>query len=189
MVRLLVKAATEVEEQQFLYDCYGGSSVADVSDSVLEIYNLQARIGALCVHVRQCLLTDDFREIFPAAALALERILSEAETYSSKEQVLHQKILSSHILREHIQIIEKEIKIVQSKGLLGSNTAQITFNPKLQKDVQLIWAGKELSRGKKLRDYIGDNEKTKITIKLNFVFVDSEKLPVSTSIPAVLKDV
>ncbi|KAK8959629.1 hypothetical protein KSP40_PGU000695 [Platanthera guangdongensis] len=140
MVRLLVKAAAEVEEQQFLYDCYCGSSVADVSDAVLEIYNLQARIGALCVHVRQCLLADDFRQ----------------------EQVLHQKVLSSHILRDHLQTIEKEINIVQSKSLLESNTSQIAFNPKLQKDVQLIWAGKELSRGKKLSDYIGDNEKTKV---------------------------
>ncbi len=31
---------------------------------------------------------------------------------------------------------------------------------------QLWWAGKELARGKKLLDYIGKNEKTKIVAKL-----------------------
>ena len=31
---------------------------------------------------------------------------------------------------------------------------------------QLWWAGKELARGKKLMDYVGRNEKTKMTAKL-----------------------
>ena len=35
--------------------------------------------------------------------------------------------------------------------------------------VQLWWAGKELQRGKKLQDYIGKNEKTKIICKLQKV--------------------
>ena len=34
---------------------------------------------------------------------------------------------------------------------------------------QLWWAGKELARGKKLQDYIGKNEKTKIIAKLQKV--------------------
>ena len=34
---------------------------------------------------------------------------------------------------------------------------------------QLWWAGKELARGKKLLDYIGKNEKTKIVAKLQKV--------------------
>ncbi len=35
-----------------------------------------------------------------------------------------------------------------------------------EETAQLWWAGKELSRGKKLKDYVGRNEKTKITAKL-----------------------
>lgn len=31
---------------------------------------------------------------------------------------------------------------------------------------QLWWAGKEMARGKKLKDYVGKNEKTKIVAKL-----------------------
>lgn len=34
---------------------------------------------------------------------------------------------------------------------------------------QLWWAGKELQRGKKLQDFIGKNEKTKLIIKLQKV--------------------
>ena len=34
---------------------------------------------------------------------------------------------------------------------------------------QLWWAGKELQRGKKLQDFIGKNEKTKLIVKLQKV--------------------
>ena len=34
---------------------------------------------------------------------------------------------------------------------------------------QLWWAGKELQRGKKLQDFIGKNEKTKLIIKIQKV--------------------
>ncbi|KAI0531444.1 hypothetical protein KFK09_000999 [Dendrobium nobile] len=167
MVRIHVKAAAaEAEEQQFLYSCSCDSSIADLADAILEIYNLQAWIQALCVHVRQYLLTDAFRENCAGVADVLDRTLSEAGTYASKEQVLHQRFLSPHFLRDHIQTIEKEVKIAHSRGLPESNTQITTFTPELHKDVQLIWAGKELSRGKRLCDYIGGNEKTKITIKL-----------------------
>lgn len=36
----------------------------------------------------------------------------------------------------------------------------------IEKDTCLWWAGKELIRGKLLKDYIGKNEKTKIIVKL-----------------------
>ncbi|KAH0471038.1 hypothetical protein IEQ34_000761 [Dendrobium chrysotoxum] len=141
MVRIHVKAASE--EQQFLYSCSCDSSIADLADAILEIYNLQAWIQALCVHVRQYLLTDAFRENCAGVADVLDRTLSEAGTYASKEQVLHQSYLSYAA-------------------------------PELHKDVQLIWAGKELLRGKRLCDYIGGNEKTKITIKLKLGCEDLE---------------
>ena len=35
-----------------------------------------------------------------------------------------------------------------------------------ESSAQLWWAGKELARGKKLLDYVGRNEKTKIIAKL-----------------------
>lgn len=36
-----------------------------------------------------------------------------------------------------------------------------------EKETSLWWAGKELVRGKLLRDFVGKNEKTKIVAKLN----------------------
>ena len=38
-----------------------------------------------------------------------------------------------------------------------------------ENSTQLWWAGKELQRGKKLQDFIGKNEKTKLICKLQKV--------------------
>lgn len=40
-----------------------------------------------------------------------------------------------------------------------------------EKEAQLWWAGKELRRDKKLQDYIGKNEKTKLVVKIQKVSV------------------
>lgn len=39
----------------------------------------------------------------------------------------------------------------------------------LEEEAQLWWAAKEMQRGKKLQDYIGKNEKTKIVVKIQKV--------------------
>lgn len=36
-------------------------------------------------------------------------------------------------------------------------------------ECQLWWASKELQRGKKLQDYVGKNEKTKLVVKMQKV--------------------
>lgn len=41
-----------------------------------------------------------------------------------------------------------------------------------EKNAQLWWAGKELHWDKKLQDYIGKNEKTKIIVKIQKVNID-----------------
>lgn len=40
-----------------------------------------------------------------------------------------------------------------------------------EKEAQLWWAAKELNRDKKLQDYIGKNEKTKIVVKIQKVII------------------
>lgn len=45
-------------------------------------------------------------------------------------------------------------------------------------EAQLWWAAKEMQRGKKLQDYVGKNEKTKIVVKL-------QKVPSINSWPVV----
>ncbi|KAG0489458.1 hypothetical protein HPP92_006321 [Vanilla planifolia] len=164
-----------VEEQQFLYECSCGSSVDDVADAIIEIYNLQARIQSICFSIRQRLFTDAFRETCPDLVFSLDRKLSEAEAYSSKEQVLYQKFLSPHILQDHIQTIEREIEVAHSRGLPDSNIPLIISSLELNRDVQLMWAGKELLRGKKMCEYVGENEKTKIIVKLKLGCKDLQK--------------
>lgn len=36
-------------------------------------------------------------------------------------------------------------------------------------ECQLWWAGKEMQRGKKLQDFVGKNEKTKLVVKIQKV--------------------
>ncbi|KAI3995818.1 hypothetical protein MKX01_017605 [Papaver californicum] len=77
--------------------------------------------------------------------------------------------LSPHVLRDHIQTIEREVLTSQLMGFSDSSQLQKLFSDMelLQEDTtKLWWAGKELMRSKRLHDYVGKNEKTKILIKL-----------------------
>ncbi|XP_074591390.1 uncharacterized protein LOC141847282 [Curcuma longa] len=165
MVVVHVKAATS-EEQQFLYHCSSTSAIDEVADAILRIHHLQSHIQSLSLLLRQRLLSGpSFSDISPDTALALERSLSEAEAYVSKDQVEHKRFLSPHSLHAHVKNIEKEVKIVQSKGFLDCDLPQPP-DCEVHQQMQLWWAGKELVRGKRLCDYIGTNEKTKIVITL-----------------------
>ena len=57
------------------------------------------------------------------------------------------------------------------KGLIILITAvfQASLHVLDENSTQLWWAGKELQRGKKLQDFIGKNEKTKLICKLQKV--------------------
>ncbi|XP_059315598.1 uncharacterized protein LOC132066270 [Lycium ferocissimum] len=82
-----------------------------------------------------------------------------------KDQVIHNKPLSLYVLRDHTRSIEKEFLITYSvMGLPSSDLQQFLSDLQLLEEntVQLLWAGKELTRGKKLCDFIGRNEKTKV---------------------------
>lgn len=43
-------------------------------------------------------------------------------------------------------------------------------------ECQLWWAAKEMQRGKKLQDYVGKNEKTKLVVKIQKVRAISDNL-------------
>ncbi|WOK93753.1 hypothetical protein Cni_G02454 [Canna indica] len=172
MVVIHVKAAAESDseeeqQQQFLYDCRSTLTIDDVADGILGVYALQSHIQCLSLLLKRRLLANpSFAESCPDAALAVERSLSEAEAYASKDQVVHKKFLSPHTLRVHIKSIENVLKIAKSKGFLEFDLPQPPSDCELRRGLQLWWAGKELVRGKRLCDYIGTNEKTKIVITL-----------------------
>uniref|UniRef100_A0A0E0KXV9 Uncharacterized protein n=1 Tax=Oryza punctata TaxID=4537 RepID=A0A0E0KXV9_ORYPU len=149
----------EEEEMEFLHECTASTPVEDVAAALAGVAALQSRLLSLC----RCL-----RVRGAAAAGEVERAVAEAESYASKEQVRHNRFLSPRALREHIKNIEKiavaalqespEVLCLQQKSSGDSH-----------ENVQLWWAGKELAMGKKLCDYIGVNDKTKIVIRLKHV--------------------
>ncbi|VAH13055.1 uncharacterized protein LOC119318580 [Triticum dicoccoides] len=68
--------------------------------------------------------------------------------------------------KEHIKNIEK----TAASALQETSEALCTQHPKSDEkldSIQLWWPGKELAMDKKLSDYIGVNDKTKIVIRLS----------------------
>ncbi|CDP00023.1 unnamed protein product [Coffea canephora] len=154
-------------ELEFLYDCETSSTIQHITQDITEIANFQLQIRQL-----GCQLLPPVAALLHThrpQVIALHRALSEATSYASKEQVVHGKPLSILVLRDHIRIIATEF-VVNYKLLnfQDSNFKQLLSDSELlQEDtVQLLWAGKELMKGKTLRDYIGKNEKTKIMLRL-----------------------
>lgn len=53
--------------------------------------------------------------------------------------------------------------------LLLFSSSQASLQVIAEDECQLWWAAKEMQRGKKLQDYIGRNEKTKLVVKIQKV--------------------
>ncbi|ONK67810.1 uncharacterized protein A4U43_C05F4010 [Asparagus officinalis] len=151
MVVIHVKGVSD--DRQFLFDCSSNSSIDEITSSISEISNLQSQIQTLRIHLR-------------GSAIGIDRLLSEAESYASKDQVIHRRALSIHILRDHVRALEKEVEAAHSKGLINDDVLGILSDCGGDEEIQLWWAGKELVRGKKLSEYTGENEKTKIIVRL-----------------------
>ncbi|KAH0670301.1 hypothetical protein KY290_025733 [Solanum tuberosum] len=150
---------------EFLYDTETTSKIDEIAKDIIEIANFQSKIQCFAVEFEPHLskLQGDPK------AMPLVRALSEATSYASKDQVKHNKPLSLYVLRDHTRSIEKEFLVTYSvMGLSNSDLQQFLSDLQILEEntVQLLWAGKELTRGKKLRDFIGRNEKTKIVIRL-----------------------
>ncbi|CAA7389557.1 unnamed protein product [Spirodela intermedia] len=173
MVVLHVKG--EAEEKQFLYECSAGSPMEDVLTAVVLIHNLQSKILHLSVRLRELFFEGSPLETWTDSTISLYRSASEAETYASKDQVLHKRPLLPHILRDHVQSLEKEIIVSPLMESSEVKLAQLLsdFVPLNGEMAQLWVAGKELLRGKQLCDYIGKNEKTKITVRLQSASSDA----------------
>ncbi|MCD7461452.1 hypothetical protein HAX54_046169 [Datura stramonium] len=163
MVRVHVKHGGGGGE--FLYDTETSSTIDEIAKDIIEIANLQMKIQCLAVEFEPHLskLQGDPK------VMPLVRALSEAMSYASKDQVIHNKPLSLYVLRDHTRSIEKEFLVTHSvMGLSSSDLQQFLSDLQILEEntVQILWAGKELARGKKLCDFIGRNEKTKIVIRL-----------------------
>ncbi|KAJ7394896.1 hypothetical protein OS493_000733 [Desmophyllum pertusum] len=112
-------------------------------------------------------------------AEVINRTRKEAKAKISKEQVDANIPLTTEIVKDALDQMRGAVMIVYPMGLPPhepikqemENTEDLSgTQASLQVlddgTTQLWWAGKELQRGKKLQDFIGKNEKTKLIVKI-----------------------
>lgn len=109
----------------------------------------------------------------------LTRTVEEAKALISKKQALANVCVTLEMVKEALDLLRGAVMIVYPMGLPPHDPIRMELEDKedlagtqasLQviptEEAQLWWAGKEMQRGKKLQDYVGKNEKTKIVVKL-----------------------
>ncbi|KMZ64653.1 hypothetical protein ZOSMA_356G00130 [Zostera marina] len=141
------------EENIFLFACLCSSSLQDITESVVNIHNLHSKIRFLSLRLHGC----------PNLPFSLQRAMSEADAYVSKDQVLRNQSSSPYVLRDHIRRIEKEAMEASLEDISIDK-----YKPVKEENAQIWLAGKRLVRDKQLCDYIGRNEKTKIVVTLKW---------------------
>ena len=68
----------------------------------------------------------------------------------------------------------KVYKILLKTIITAQKKKKFYFQYLIEKDTSIWWAGKELLRGKLLKDFVGKNEKTKI-VKYFFNIISNRK--------------
>lgn len=109
----------------------------------------------------------------------LMRTVEEAKALISKKQVQANVCFTMEMVKEALDQLRGAVMIVYPMGLPPHDPIRMEFEDRedlsgtqaslqviTEDECQLWWAGKEMQRGKKLQDYIGKNEKTKLVIKI-----------------------
>uniref|UniRef100_A0A3B4AWR6 Cilia and flagella associated protein 298 n=1 Tax=Periophthalmus magnuspinnatus TaxID=409849 RepID=A0A3B4AWR6_9GOBI len=109
----------------------------------------------------------------------LMKTVDEAKALISKKQAQANVCVIMDMVKEALDQLRGAVMIVYPMGLpphdpiqmemedredLSGTQASLQVIP--EDECQLWWAAKEMQRGKKLQDYIGKNEKTKIVVKI-----------------------
>uniref|UniRef100_A0A8L0DV12 Cilia and flagella associated protein 298 n=1 Tax=Oncorhynchus mykiss TaxID=8022 RepID=A0A8L0DV12_ONCMY len=109
----------------------------------------------------------------------LRNTMEEAKAIISKKQAVAGVCVTMETVKEALDQLRGAVMIVYPMGLpphdpirmeledqedLSGTQASLQVIP--VEEAQLWWAAKELHRGKKLQDYIGKNDKTKIVVKI-----------------------
>lgn len=109
----------------------------------------------------------------------LTKTMEEAKALISKKQAQANVCVTAETVKEALDQLRGAVMIVYPMGLpphdpirmelenqedLSGTQASLQVVP--EQEGQLWWAGKELLGGKKLQDYIGKNDKTKIVVKI-----------------------
>ncbi|KAM8975209.1 cilia- and flagella-associated protein 298-A [Pelodytes ibericus] len=109
----------------------------------------------------------------------LQKTVEESKALVSKKQAEANVCMSMDMVRDALDQLRGAVMIVYPMGLPPHDPIRMEFenNEDLsgtqagqlvieEPDSQLWWAGKELQRSKKLLDFVGKNEKTKIIVKI-----------------------
>ncbi|MBN3325105.1 CF298 protein, partial [Atractosteus spatula] len=109
----------------------------------------------------------------------LKKTIEEANALISKKQVQANVCVTLEMIKDALDQLRGAVMIVYPMGLPPHDPVRMEFEDQedlsgtqaaLQvippEESQLWWAAKELQRGKKLQEYVGKNEKTKIVVKI-----------------------
>ncbi|KAM6907465.1 cilia- and flagella-associated protein 298 [Xenentodon cancila] len=109
----------------------------------------------------------------------LMRTVEEAKALVSKKQVQANVCVTMEMVKDALDQLRGAVMIVYPMGLPPHDPIRMEFDGQenlsgtqaslqviSEDECQLWWAAKEMQRGKKLQDYIGKNEKTKLVVKI-----------------------
>nr|CAB3230187.1 UPF0769 protein C21orf59 homolog [Phallusia mammillata] len=109
----------------------------------------------------------------------ITKTVDEAKANINKKQVQVNVVMTKEIIKDTLDILKGAVTIVYPMGLPPHDPIRMEFENAedlsgTQASLQVIpegqgvlwWAGKEMSNDKRLCDYIGKNEKTKVVVKL-----------------------
>lgn len=109
----------------------------------------------------------------------LMKTVEEAKAIISKKQVQASVCVTMEMVKEALDMLRGAVMIVYPMGLPPHDPIRMEFEGRedlagtqaslqlvSEDECQLWWAAKELQRGKKLQDYVGKNEKTKLVVKM-----------------------
>ncbi|XP_065732641.1 cilia- and flagella-associated protein 298 isoform X2 [Phocoena phocoena] len=109
----------------------------------------------------------------------LKKTIEEAKAIISKKHVEANVCVTMEMVKDALDQLRGAVMIVYPMGLPPYDPIRMEFENKedlsgsqaalsviTESEAQLWWAAKELRRTKKLSDYVGKNEKTKIIVKI-----------------------
>ncbi|CAJ1063883.1 cilia- and flagella-associated protein 298 [Xyrichtys novacula] len=109
----------------------------------------------------------------------LMKTAEEAKALVSKKHVQANSCVTLEMIKEALDQLRGAVMIVYPMGLPPHDPIRMEFEEQedltgtqaslqviAEDECQLWWAAKEMQRGKKLQDYIGKNEKTKLVVKI-----------------------
>ncbi|KAF3705788.1 UPF0769 protein C21orf59 -like protein kurly [Channa argus] len=184
MVQLHVKRG---DESQFLFNTTVDAPLETVIQQITAIYNGRLKVDRLCSEVPE--LADHGITLPPNMQGLTEEQVVELKLKDEWEdkcvpsggpkQVQANVCVTMEMVKEAMDQLRGAVMIVYPMGLPPHDPIRMEFEDRedlsgtqaslqviTEDECQLWWAAKEMQRGKKLRDYIGQNDKTKIVVKI-----------------------